>query len=152
MFYWAVPPFNDVFAEFYSICAEGNLSWTSFQYAYAHDLKKRSLLTERLPRFVTLTHTLCWSLKCEFTLMATIKTQFCRSPYLFLQFFSMTLRIVWKQGLKSIKRAHFEECTEYGKVTVSICLRSTTEMFREDCLLTCYVASTAQTPKAIMIP
>lgn len=57
--------------------------------------------------------------------------QFCRSPYLFLHIFLWHWELYESRGLmKSIKRAHFEECTEYGKVTVSICLKSTTEMFQ----------------------
>lgn len=53
-----------------------------FQYACAHDLKKRSLLTERLPRFVTLSHP-----NVNLRLWRQLKRSFVDHPTYFYNFF-----------------------------------------------------------------
>lgn len=66
-----------------------------------HLTRENSLLTKRSPRFVTFTHPVLIfkALKCEFTLMAAIKMQFCRSPDLFLQYFLWHWELYGSRGL-----------------------------------------------------
>ncbi len=124
----------------------------SFQYANAPDPRKRSLLTERLPRFVTFTHPVLIfkALRCEFTLMVAIKTQFCRSPDLFLQYFLWHWELYGSRGL-NLSKEHIsrnvlstERLLKYMPHKHNCLVRLFLNM------LTCYLAFTAQTPKAMI--